>query len=269
MESILFASFYERCSSHTLRRGGWRQRDAQSSSEGDFDAGTDKAPGPRIVAEVLRRLAFCEPVVHGFTECGCRWCGMQTCANAGQVRWHQKCQRASCYAAGEATSPGNHQRNRRVADNTLHQAHRSGSLHRAKLPPGIQSTIWGARWHRRILLENAFPLREAPSLGGGAPPLAGSFAIPVAIHQDAGPCSKSKSAGCIRFSSLLAESNETTAKFLLATRVADKGSGTIIWGEILKNLESAVTSHFGGFSCVLLSARAGEEQRCIKWGLPR
>ena len=64
------------------------------------------------------------------------------------------------------------------------------------------------------------------------------------------------------------QGNEKINKFLLATCIADKGNDTHVLDEILKDLESAVNGNFGGFSCILLFAKADEEQRCIKWGLP-
>jgi hypothetical protein len=95
-----------------------------------------------------------------------------------------------------------------------------------------------------------------------------SQCIPITVHQDAGPVAKTKSADCISVSSLLAVGGEKVTKFLLATALADKDNDWKVWGEILKDLDEAATVGVGGWKLVLLFAKADEEQRSIKWGLP-
>ena len=95
--------------------------------------------------------------------------------------------------------------------------------------------------------------------------------IPLVLHQDAGPCSKTKSADCICFSSLLGEGSEKLTKWLLATFILDKSrdeKDTKVWQEILENLNAAMTNGCGEWFFCTLFAKADEEQRSLKWGLP-
>jgi len=92
--------------------------------------------------------------------------------------------------------------------------------------------------------------------------------IPIAVHQDAGPCTKTKSADCISFSSLLAEGGEKVTKLLLATCVADSNNDWQVWREVLKDLDEAATRGVDGWFLVLLFGKADEEQRSQKWRVP-
>jgi hypothetical protein len=48
---------------------------------------------------------------------------------------------------------------------------------------------------------------------------------PLAVHEDAAPCSKTKSLYCKSFSSLLAEGDEKVAKFMCCSCVKSPGRG--------------------------------------------
>ena len=92
--------------------------------------------------------------------------------------------------------------------------------------------------------------------------------IPLVVHQDAGPCSKTHSADCISFSSLLGQGSEKVTKFLLSTYISDPGNDTLVWDAILSDLRLAADQGVGGWHFCLLFAKADEEQRSIKWGIP-
>ena len=92
--------------------------------------------------------------------------------------------------------------------------------------------------------------------------------IPIVVHQDAGPCSKTKSADTISWSSMISQGGEKITKFLIATSIANRENDNKVWRVILDDMMLAATSGIAGWKFVLLFAKADEEQRSQKWGLP-
>ena len=58
-------------------------------------------------------------------------------------------------------------------------------------------------------------------------------AIPLVMHEDAGPCSKEQPACCISVSSLLGSGSEKVTKYLLATAVSVPMEDVKVWEDIL------------------------------------
>ena len=65
--------------------------------------------------------------------------------------------------------------------------------------------------------------------------------IPIVVHQDAGPISKTQSADVISFSSMLSDGPEKITKFLIATCIHTPSNDVQIWVGILQDLEIAAT----------------------------
>jgi hypothetical protein len=83
--------------------------------------------------------------------------------------------------------------------------------------------------------------------------------VPLTVHQDGGPCSKTQSADCISFSSLLAEGGEKVTKFLLASCIYEKNNDTKVWNAILNDLDEAARgTDLDGWQFVLLFSKADE-----------
>ena len=93
--------------------------------------------------------------------------------------------------------------------------------------------------------------------------------IPLAVFEDAGPFSKSKSATCICVSSLLGIGDEKMCKFLVATCIHEAGDDDMVWRLLLDDLENITIEHaVGEWSFVVLFTKADEQQRSLGWGLP-
>ena len=66
----------------------------------------------------------------------------------------------------------------------------------------------------------------------------------------------------------LTRDHKTVTKFVLSTYISDPGNDTLVWDAILSDLRLAAEQGVGGWHFCLLFAKADEEQRSIKWGLP-
>ena len=95
--------------------------------------------------------------------------------------------------------------------------------------------------------------------------------IPLAMHEDAGPCSKKLSADCISFSSLLKAGTERLTHFLCASKIKKKSDDLKIWEVLLRDLEMLARDGIGGrgppWKFVLMIVKADEEARCNMFGL--
>ena len=274
MASMLLATLCERPSRHSLRRGGWRQRDAQSSSEDDVDARTIGQLARGLLLEYCdgwrsaNRLcshsrnavddgATCK-LAHALGKLG----GTRN-ANAGVVTLPEKLPLPGIISAIEGSSSTHF-----IRPTDLIRCFQQHYPQAFKLRLGACADSVASFWRIFFRSEKRRAWAEEHRYLRGRSAHSLRNAIPVVVHQDAGPYSKAKSADCICCSSLLAEGSEKITKFLLATCVADRGNDAAVWDEILRDLEVAAAGNFGGFSFILLFAKADEEQRCVKWGLP-
>jgi hypothetical protein len=122
--------------------------------------------------------------------------------------------------------------------------------------------------------------RQHPSLRGkGADELCTT--VPLAVHEDCGPCTKKLSARCLSFSSVLGEGSEKLTNFLCASALKQpKGDDDHkAWEAMLADFEGLAAGKIDGkdigldedatsWRFVLLFAKADEECRCNDWGLP-
>ena len=98
--------------------------------------------------------------------------------------------------------------------------------------------------------------------------------IPLVVHEDAGPCSKSKSANCISFSSLLGIGSEKSCKYLVSTYLKNRGDRSQApWIVVLNDLDKLANGDImiecfdKLWDMVLLFAKADEETRSMEFGL--
>jgi len=100
--------------------------------------------------------------------------------------------------------------------------------------------------------------------------------VPLTIHEDAGPCSKLKSANCISFSSLLGCGDEKISKFLCSSYIQETGGPREydIWKVILEDLDMLARGELAGnapgecfWRFVLLFAKSDEDCHANHWGL--
>ena len=96
--------------------------------------------------------------------------------------------------------------------------------------------------------------------------------IPLALHEDSGPCSKKQSANCITFTSLLKSGPEKITHFLCATALKGKTDDLKVWEVLLQDFEELArdglrTGRGETWSFVLLVIQADEEVRANSFGL--
>jgi len=105
--------------------------------------------------------------------------------------------------------------------------------------------------------------------------------IPCTIHEDAGPVSKTLSADCLSFASLLGDGDEKVTKFLCASWVKSHECNTSsVWEAVLGDFHSLASGIVGGsavaapedgsepWTFVLILAKGDEDCHCNEWGLP-
>ena len=119
-----------------------------------------------------------------------------------------------------------------------------------------------------------------PALAGKSPADL-TRAIPLTLHEDAGPITKSLSTDCISFGPLLGDGSENMLKYLCFSYVKVRGAGppTEAWDVIIADFEALITGFVGGsavavngdgdpWSFVLLFYKGDEDVHCNEWGLP-
>ena len=109
------------------------------------------------------------------------------------------------------------------------------------------------------------------------------YTIPLTIHEDAGPCSKTSSSNCVGFSSLLSRGDEKMCKFLCFSFIKSTTQNRCeydAWRRVLQDLEEMTTGKAGGkeiahdtdtgiiWKFVLLFAKGDGEVQAVTWGLP-
>jgi hypothetical protein len=101
--------------------------------------------------------------------------------------------------------------------------------------------------------------------------------IPLAIHEDCGPCTKKLSARCLSVFSVLGEGSEKLSHFLCASaiKVAKDEDDFKAWEAMLADFEALASGMIDlvdaqgvNWDFVLLFGLADEEGRCNDWGLP-
>ena len=99
-----------------------------------------------------------------------------------------------------------------------------------------------------------------------------SHAVPLTVHEDAGPASKLLSANCLSFSGLLGVGDEKVTKFLVCSSIKNKTrTDHNAWPRLLADLDMLGEGiELGGevWKFVFLFAKADEEQHVVSWGLP-
>lgn len=94
----------------------------------------------------------------------------------------------------------------------------------------------------------------------------------MTVHEDAGPCSKNKSANCLSWSGLLGVGDEKITKFLYCSSIKTGAyRDAFAWEHLLKDLEVLANGiMLGGhlWKFILLIAKADEETHVVAWGLP-
>jgi hypothetical protein len=97
------------------------------------------------------------------------------------------------------------------------------------------------------------------------------FAIPCAVHEDAGPY--------LNFSSLLASGPERLTIFLCATAIKKEGDDLNVWRVVLEDFDNLATGHIDGqaiardvgghvWTIVLLVSKGDEEVKVNDYGFP-
>ena len=101
--------------------------------------------------------------------------------------------------------------------------------------------------------------------------------IPLAMHEDCGPCSKKLSARCLSFSSILGEGSEKLTHFLCASSIKESKDADdfLAWEAMIADFEALASGSFVlrdtqgvDWKALLLFGQADEECRCNDWGLP-
>ena len=101
--------------------------------------------------------------------------------------------------------------------------------------------------------------------------------VPLAVHTDAGPCTKALSCTCISWSSLLGDGPEKLTKFLACSYLKERGhKETTVWEALLEdfdvlaagvlNSERIAPQGRRSWKFVLLVAKMDEEARCNEFG---
>ena len=115
-------------------------------------------------------------------------------------------------------------------------------------------------------------LAEHPLLGGLIPAVL-TCAIPLTLHEDAGPCSKGLGANALSYSSVVANASEKVVKLLFASGIKQPGRNIHKTYDVW--LEDVLLLFRTGIRCrktnklwefILLFAKADEECRAIQWG---
>ena len=99
-----------------------------------------------------------------------------------------------------------------------------------------------------------------------------SMVVPLALHADGGPYSKTSSCYCISFSALLSVGHEKLVQFLCSSNVKKTGSGIDqFWEHLISDftaLGSGITCGGSSWSFALLFCKTDEEARCNDFGFP-
>ena len=100
--------------------------------------------------------------------------------------------------------------------------------------------------------------------------------VPLAVHEDAGPCTKKLSARCLSFSGVLGEGSEKLTNFLCASAIkSTKGNEDHkAWEAMLADFEhlangsiDVIDAEGTSWDFVLVFSKADEACRCNDWGL--
>ena len=107
------------------------------------------------------------------------------------------------------------------------------------------------------------------------------FMIPLAVHEDAAPYSKTASFNCKSWSALLGDGDEKVAKYMACSCIKDKetAQADCSWEALLADLWALGSGTVDGqpvalepdgtkWTFVLLIAKGDEECHCQEWGLP-
>ena len=92
--------------------------------------------------------------------------------------------------------------------------------------------------------------------------------IPCTIHADAGPVTKTKSAMCLSWSSMLAYGIEKQTKFLVASWLKDgDADDSEVYRLMLEDFDKLSCDMEANFQFCLLFAKADEQCHCDEWGM--
>ena len=163
----------------------------------------------------------------------------------------------------------------------LHRHHKEQFHERLGAKPDELRTFW--QGFQRQPHNRAFVERHPFLAGMGLDDL--SYVVPLAVHEDAGPVSKSQSATIISWSSIVGKGSEKLTHFPIASWVKGKHETQLsdhpCWQVLLHDFEKLARGHdheraesivadAGGgrpWRFVLLFAKADEQNRCDQWGL--
>ena len=98
-----------------------------------------------------------------------------------------------------------------------------------------------------------------------------SHTVPITVHEDAGPCSKTKSACCLSWSGLPSRGDERVTKYLMCSHIKGTNHTSDAWPAIIDDLETlarGIDLQSGRWRFVVLFAKADEETHVLGWGLP-
>ena len=99
-----------------------------------------------------------------------------------------------------------------------------------------------------------------------------SSTVPLTAHEDAGPCTQSKSANCLSWSGLHGVGTEKLTKHLICSNIKVAGKhDTNALRRLLVDFEESANGIYLGdhmWRFVLMFAKADEETHVNAWGLP-
>ena len=142
---------------------------------------------------------------------------------------------------------------------------------------GLLNRFWGQLLERP---QNRGWMQEHPVLRGlGMEEL--GFMIPLAVHEDAAPYSKTASFNCKSWSALLGDGDEKVTKYMACSCIKEKATAQAdcSWEALLADLWALGSGTVDGqpvalepdgtkWTFVLLIAKGDEECHCQEWGLP-
>lgn len=94
--------------------------------------------------------------------------------------------------------------------------------------------------------------------------------IPISVHEDAGPFTKSLSCITVSFSSVVSTGSDKETQFLIASVIKQKGADQrmhAFWDVLLADFCSLATDGLAGWKFVLLAAKGDLETRSNSWGM--
>ena len=101
--------------------------------------------------------------------------------------------------------------------------------------------------------------------------------VPLAVHTDAGPCTKSLSCYCVSWSSILSVGPEKLTKFLICSYTKEEGPAELrVWERLIQDFDALAAGRLAEtpiaqegrrtWRFILLVAKMDEEARCNDFG---